>query len=138
MKIEDLKKKPQPEDIMINTIFVMADAIDILLRDAEKRLFAHNVGLKRDFKYMKNNLMRCIRDTRNALEKYNSMSDNYLTWQDRDCQRTDSNYLCRIILLIADRTAMSDEVEKQIEQYLFSLQQKGMISDDIINSFRLR
>ena len=28
----DRKKNPQVEDIMVNTTFVMADAIDILLR----------------------------------------------------------------------------------------------------------
>ena len=34
----DRKKNPQVEDIMVNTTFVMADAIDILIRNAEKRL----------------------------------------------------------------------------------------------------
>ena len=34
------KKNPQVEDIMVNTTFVMADAIDILIRNAEKR-FKH-------------------------------------------------------------------------------------------------
>ena len=38
----DRKKNPQVEDIMVNTTFVMADAIDILIRNAEKRLYKRN------------------------------------------------------------------------------------------------
>ena len=36
---EKKKRQPQVEDIMINTTFVMADAIDIRLRNAEKGMY---------------------------------------------------------------------------------------------------
>ena len=103
---EKKKRQPQVEDIMINTTFVMADAIDILLRNAEKRMFKKNATLSQKYKMMHNNLLRCLRDTRIALERYNKMCDDTLSWQDRDDQRSDSNYVCRIMMLIADRTAM--------------------------------
>ena len=124
---------------MINTTFVMADAIDILLRNAEKRMFKNNATLSQKYKMMHNNLLRCLRDTRLALERYNKMCDEYLTWQDRDNQRRDSNFICRIMLLIADRTAGGDTlVEKQIEDFITSLQDKGKVSEDIIKEFVLR
>ena len=124
---------------MINTTFVMADAIDILLRNAEKRMFKNNATLSQKYKMMHNNLLRCLRDTRLALERYNKFCDDYLTWQDRDNQRRDSNFICRIMLLIADRTAGDDTlVEKQIEDFITSLQDKGKVSEDIIKEFVLR
>ena len=133
------KRQPQAEDIMINTTFVMADAIDILLRNAETRMFKNNATLSQKYKMMHNNLLRCLRDTRLALERYNKMCDEYLTWQDRDNQRRDSNFICRIMLLIADRTAGGDTlVEKQIEDFITSLQDKGKVSEDIIKEFVLR
>lgn len=124
---------------MINTTFVMADAIDILLRNAEKRMYKNNATLSQKYKMMHNNLLRCLRDTRLALERYNNFCDEYLTWQDRDNQRRDSNFICRIMLLIADRTAGGDTlVEKQIEDFITSLQDKGKVSEDIIKEFVLR
>ena len=136
---EKKKRQPQVEDIMINTTFVMADAIDILLRNAEKRMFKNNATLSQKYKMMHNNLLRCLRDTRLALERYNKFCDDYLTWQDRDNQRRDSNFICRIMLLIADRTAGGDTlVEKQIEDFITSLQDKGKVSEDIIKEFVLR
>lgn len=136
---EKKKRQPQVEDIMINTTFVMADAIDILLRNAEKRMYKNNATLSQKYKMMHNNLLRCLRDTRLALERYNNFCDEYLTWQDRDNQRRDSNFICRIMLLIADRTAGGDTlVEKQIEDFITSLQDKGKVSEDIIKEFVLR
>ena len=124
---------------MINTTFVMADAIDILLRNAEKRMYKKNATLSQKYKMMHNNLLRCLRDTRLALERYNKMCDDTLSWQDRDDQRSDSNYVCRIMMLIADRTAGGDTlVEKQIEDFITSLQDKGKVSEDIIKEFVLR
>ena len=135
----DRKKNPQVEDIMVNTTFVMADAIDILIRNAEKRLYKRNAVLTQKCKMMHSNLLRCMRDTRLALERYNKMCDDNLSWQDRDDQRCDSNYLCRIMMLIADRTAGGDTlVEKQIEDFITSLQDKGKVSEDIIKEFVLR
>ena len=60
---EKKKRQPQVEDIMINTTFVMADAIDILLRNAEKRMYKNNATLSQKYKMMHNNLLRCLRDT---------------------------------------------------------------------------
>ena len=43
------------------------------------------------------------------------------------------------MLLIADRTAGGDTlVEKQIEDFITSLQNKGKVSEDIIKEFVLR
>ena len=135
----DRKKNPQVEDIMVNTTFVMADVIDILIRDAERRMRMNNENLSHRYKLMHSNLLRCLRDTRLALERYNNFCDEYLTWQDRDNQRRDSNFICRIMLLIADRTAGGDTlVEKQIEDFITSLQDKGKVSEDIIKEFVLR
>ena len=67
---EKKKRQPQVEDIMINTTFVMADAIDILLRNAEERMYKNNATLSQKYKMMHNNLLRCLRDTRLALERY--------------------------------------------------------------------
>ena len=137
--LKSVKKKPQVEDIMINTTFVMADAIDILLRNAEKRMFKNNATLSHKYKMMHNNLLRCLRDTRLALERYNKMCDDTLSWQDRDDQRSDSNYVCRIMMLIADRTAMGDMVaEKKIEDFISSLPENGKVSKEVIDEFRLK
>ena len=53
---EKKKRQPQVEDIMINTTFVMADAIDILLRNAEKRMYKKNATLSQKYKMMHNNV----------------------------------------------------------------------------------
>ena len=136
---EKKKRQPQIEDIMINTTFVMADAIDILLRNAEKRMYKNNATLSQKYKMMHNNLLRCLRDTRLALERYNKMCDDTLSWQDRDDQRSDSNYVCRIMMLIADRTAMGDAVaEKKIEDFISSLPENGKVSKEVISEFVLR
>lgn len=136
---EKKKRQPQVEDIMINTTFVMADAIDILLRNAEKRMFKNNATLSQKYKMMHNNLLRCLRDTRIALERYNKMCDDTLSWQDRDDQRSDSNYACRIMMLIADRTAMGNsEAENKIEEFIQSLPENGKVSKEVIDEFRLK
>ena len=135
----DRKKNPQVEDIMVNTTFVMADAIDILIRNAEKRLYKKNAVLTQKYKMMHSNLLRCMRDTRLALERYNKMCDDTLSWQDRDDQRSDSNYVCRIMMLIADRTAMGNMVaEKKIEDFISSLPENGKVSKEVISEFVLR
>ena len=67
------------------------------------------------------------------------MCDDNLSWQDRDDQRSDSNYVCRIMMLIADRTAMGDMVaEKKIEDFISSLPENGKVSKEVISEFVLR
>ena len=136
---EKKKRQPQVEDIMINTTFVMADAIDILLRNAEKRMYKKNATLSQKYKMMHSNLLRCLRDTRIASAKANKMCNHPLSWRARDDQRSDSNYVCRIMMLIADRTAMGDMVaEKKIEDFISSLPENGKVSKEVISEFVLR
>lgn len=138
LKIEGKKKKAEVEDIIINTTFIMADAIDILIREAEYRMEKKHTQLTQKYKQMHSNLMKRVADVRIALEKYNQMSDSGLSWRDRDSQREDANYICRIMMLIADRTAYDESVEKEIEDFIKSIKGKGFVDDDTINLFHLK
>ena len=68
---EKKKRQPQVEDIMINTTFVMADAIDILLRNAEKRMYKKNATLSQKYKMMPLRVSRglLIDELKKAIDK---------------------------------------------------------------------
>lgn len=148
------KKKPTPEDVEVNVLFMLTQSFDLILRDIERRMAERAmreecrvVEFKREKKKQFREYLDSLRDIaarmkrsydlneRIAQDIYDSSAeDNYKSlpiWQ------LESNELARLVLLYADKSASEENVNK-IHSYLRSLPGEGIVTEDVLKNFYLR
>ena len=59
-------------------------------------------------------------------------------WFKYDKFRDDAAYLARIVLLIADRTYQSSEIQEKIEDFIRTIPQKGIYPDELIDRIKIK
>lgn len=137
---EPPKKKVSPEDVLINVEFMTALALELMLRETERRMEMEGARFQREAKQKFN---RFLDHTKKALyfaeeltqEIYNVDAD--ANWKNVPIWQEESNELARLILLFADRSADVDNVDK-VFKHLRSLPSEGIITEDLLDRFRLK
>ena len=148
------KKKPTPEDVEINLLFMATQSFDLILRDIERRMAERAmreeckvVEFKLEKKKQFREYLDSLRDIAARMKRsydlnekitqdiYDSAAaDNYKSipiWQ------LESNEFARLWLLYADRSASEENVNK-IHSFIRQLPGDGIITDDVLKPFYLK
>lgn len=137
---EPPKKKVSPEDVLINAEFMTALALELMLRETERRMEMESACFQREAKQKFN---RFIDHTKKALhfaeeltqEIYNVDAD--VKWKNIPVWQEESNELARLILLYADKSANVDNVN-EVFKLLRSLPGEDIITEEMLDRFRLK
>lgn len=148
------KKKPTPEDVEVNVLFMLTQSFDLILRDIERRMAERAlreecrvVEFKREKKKQFREYLDSLRDIAARMKRSydlneritqdiydSSAEDNYKSlpiWQ------LESNELARLVLLYADKSADDENVNK-IHSFIRSLPGEGIVTEDVLKNFYLR
>lgn len=137
--MEKINGQTKDLNSLTNSYYIMAEAMDMILREAEKGLEELGKGLKYEVKHRHKEMMRLIRllkaNQEKFLEDYACFDGN---WDKYDELRKSGAYIARIMLLIADRTNTEENVENRIEKYLYRLKPQGVVSSDLLGKFQIK
>lgn len=134
------EKELKPVAVEVNTIYMMSLAMDLLLRDIERRMSKYRECFRRDKKQIFTRYMQAVKtscilqedltqDIYNEDEKYGYR--NVQIWQE------EANELARLMLLFADRSADQDVVDK-IFSFIREQPAEGIVDEKMLDNFRLR
>lgn len=136
-----MSRNPRVQDVEINTLYMMSQAMDKILMDAERRgLVPPNLEVLREKKIQFRRLTSCVNGAFRAIADLNrdiemSAIDDYTqldTWAD------ESNELCRLILLFADKCSKNMDNSNAVFKFLRSLEGEGVVTEDVLDRFRLK
>lgn len=126
--------------VIINAIYMMSLAMDLMIRDAERRMRREGATFRREKRQLFNRFMAAVKtacilqedltqDIYKEDEKYNFR--NVPVWQD------EANELARLILLYADKSSDPDVCNK-IHSFIREFPGDGVVTEDMLEAFYLR
>lgn len=133
-------KKVSQEDVLINTEFVVVLALELMLRETERRMEMESACFQRETKQKFNYF---IDHTKKALHYAEELTqeiykvDSKSKWRNIPVWQDESNELARLILLYADRSADVDNVNK-VFKLLRELPGEDIITEELLDRFRLK
>lgn len=138
--MEKQKKRPL-EDILINIIYVMAMAMDRMIRVSEKLMLANKKAWQRERKMRFNEMIKCaqriktlndIIDQEDYAEALEGRGELYQYYQE------DAYKLCRFILLFCDRDNVSEDLSNDTFKHMRAQEGTGHIEEDELKWFYLK
>ena len=127
-------------NIEVAALYVCALAMDLILRDTERRMESENEGWKQEKKqafkrYLQHVSNACLahdkvfQDVIDAEEKNNFQ--NFQVWQE------EANEFARLILLFADKNTNLDAVNK-IFSVIREQSGEGIVDEELLSNFYLK
>lgn len=138
--MEKQKKRPL-EDILINIIYVMAMAMDRMIRVSENLMLAKKKTWQRERKMRFNEMIKCaqriktlndILDQEDYAEALEGRGELYQYYQE------DAYKLCRFILLFCDRDAVSEDLSNETFKHMRAQEGTGHIEENELDYFYLQ
>ena len=138
--MEKQKKRPL-EDILINIIYVMAMAMDRMIRVSENLMLAKKKTWQRERKMRFNEMIKCaqrikalndIIDQEDYAEALEGRGELYQYYQE------DAYKLCRFILLFCDRDAVSEDLSNDTFKHMRAQEGTGHIEENELSWFYLQ
>lgn len=136
----ETKKKRPLVDILANILYVMAMAMDRIVRVMEALLKAQNKTWHRERKMRFNEIIKCaqriktlndIIDYEDYGEALKGREDVYQYYQE------DAYKLCRFLLLFCDRDAVSEDLSNETFKLMRSQEGTGNIDEEDMKFFYL-
>lgn len=139
--METKKKKKPFADILVNIIYVMAMAMDRMIRVAETLMLRDKKRWKQEKKMRFNEMIRCA-------ERIKALN-NIIDYEDYDevCKehgefyqfyQEDAYKLCRLLLLFCDRDTVSEELSNETLKFISSQEGTGNIGEEEMSYFYLK
>lgn len=136
-----MSRKPRVQDVEMNVLYMMSQAMDKILMDADRRgLVKPNLELIREKKILFKKLTNCIAgafrailDLNNDIEQ--SAKEDY---SELDVWAEESNEMCRLILLFADKCGKNIDNANAVFKFLRGLEGEGVITENDLDRFRLK
>lgn len=136
--MEDREEKYQA--VLINTLYMMSLAMDLLIRESERRMRKQGATFRREKKQLFTRFMKAVQaacilqedltqDIYNEDEKHGFR--NIQVWQD------EANELARLVLLYADKSA-DQEVCDKIHAFIRSFPGDGIVDEKLLENFYLK
>lgn len=134
------KKRPL-EDILINIIYVMAMAMDRMIRVSENLMLAKKKTWQRERKMRFNEMIKCVQrikalndiiDQEDYAEALEGRGELYQYYQE------DAYKLCRFILLFCDRDAVSEDLSNETFKHIRAQEGTGHIEENELSWFYLQ
>lgn len=139
-KLQGLRPLKISNDLnsVVNSYYIMAEALDMLLRRMEVEFEHLGKDVVYSVKSRHTEMMRLMRMLRVNQEKFLKDYESFHgEWSKYDELRKSAAYISRIMLLVADRTLDDGKVEKEIEDYIRSLPSTGVVSEELLNNFKI-
>lgn len=128
-------------DLMINTLYMMTQTFELIMRDFERRIKADGIVFRHEKKQQFNRLMKSIRDIHTQFDLvYNDImvSAEEVGWKELDLWARDANALARMILLWADKCGSYPQNEEDVFSLLKALKGEGIVTEDVLKRFYLK
>lgn len=128
------------QSVETNVLYMGVMALDLIIRDAERRMRAVGGGFKQSKKMMFN---RFIESVKTACLMAERLQDDVVdstaksSYKDYDVWLGEANELARLILLFADKATVEGNSEAVFDR-LDSLKGEGIIDDEALKNFYLR
>ena len=132
--------KPSQTDVIINTAYMTVLAVELMIRDVERRLAMESAQIQREKKlkysrfcdHCKKALYFAEQLTQDIYEV-----DSEKGWKNIPIWQEESNELARLILLYADRSADVENVYK-VFKTLRDIKGEGIITDEVLEPYYLK
>lgn len=140
------KRQVTFDDVEINVMYMMSLAMDIMLRDLDRKMQiqAYREGKIGGFRHDKKMLFRRFTDSVKAACIYaEQLGDDVITsteksnYKDLNIWQREANELARLILLYADKSSEEGATEA-IFGYLNSFRGAGIINEENLKPFYLK
>ena len=141
--MESEKKKVSIEDVEVNTIYMMSQAMDLILRDVDRRMKmrAAEKGFEGGMKHEKKQLFKRYQQAVNAacilseqLGEDVIESTAKKNYRDFPLWQDEYNELARLVLLYADKSS-EDGAAEAIFGHLHSFRGAQIIDDSVLAKF---
>lgn len=128
------------QSVETNVLYMGVMALDLILRDAERRMRAVGGEFKREKKMIFN---RFIESVKTACLMAERLQDDVIastarsSYRDYDVWLGEANELARLVLLFADKST-EDGNSEAVFDILESLEGEGIIDEGVLRNFRLK
>ena len=128
------------ENLEINTMYIMALALERIANDVERRLNAQKCTFRHEKRMRFNNIIKAIKNMKMNCDLIDQIDfaeglagryENYQSYQE------DAYRLARIILLCADRDTDDPSNLFEVQKLLRSQEGAGIITEDVLSRFYL-
>lgn len=128
------------ENLEINTMYIMALALERIANDVERRLNAQRCTFRREKRMRFNNIIKAIKNMKMNCDLIDQIDfaeglagryENYQSYQE------DAYRLARIILLCADRDTDDPSNLFEVQKLLRSQKGAGIVTEDVLSRFYL-
>lgn len=123
-----------------NTLYMMSLAMDIILRDNERRMKEVGEAWKREKKQIFTRYTKAVRDAcvlQDMLTQDIWDVEEQFDYKNVDIWLEEANELARLVLMFADRTVDTDVVA-DIFKHIRSLPGEGIVDEEMLESFYLK
>ena len=135
-----MEEKPTTTTVIINTAYMSVLAVELMLRDVERRLAKESATIKHDkkqkyrffFEHCKKALYFAEQLTQDIYDV-----DAEKSWKNIPVWQEESNELARLILLYADKSADVENVYK-VFKTLRDIKGEGIITDEVLEPYYLK
>ena len=123
-----------------NTIYLMSQAMDLIMRDCERRMARNKECFKQQKKQTFNRYMQavktaCILNEDLCQDIYEHESKR--NYKDVQIWQEQANELARFVLLLADISPYMDYVN-EVFKHLRSFKGEGIITEEVLKNFYLK
>jgi hypothetical protein len=128
------------ENLEINTMYIMALALERIANDVERRLNAQGCTFRHEKRMRFNNIIKAIKNMKMNCDLIDQIDfaeglagryENYQSYQE------DAYRLARIILLCADRDTDDPSNLFEVQKLLRSQKGAGIVTEDVLSRFYL-
>lgn len=135
-----MSEKVTAASVEVNTLYMGVLALDLILRDAERRMKALGGEFKREKKQCFNRFLKSVKDATILAEMLEGDvidSTARSHYKDYNIWQAEANELARLILTFADK-ATEEGATEAILGYIHSFKGAGIITDEVLERFYLQ
>ena len=128
-----------PENILTDSIFLMAFAQDLMIQDLTRRLNAKGEGLRQRSRYNLNQMLANLKKASHFADELREElfeADAENKWKNIQVWQDESNELARLVLLYQDRE-QHPEVCNDIFKYIRSTEGEGVVDEEMLKRYYL-
>lgn len=135
-----MSDKVTAASVEINTLYMGVLALDLILRDAERRMRAQGGEFKHEKKQCFNRFFKAVKEATIMAEM---LGDDVIAstakshYKDYNIWQAEANELARLMLTFADK-ATEEGASEAILGYIHSFKGAGIITDEVLERFYLQ
>lgn len=140
-ELESREKGLEPLSFLSTAYLEVLEASCMLFHELEKELVAKGKSVQQRVKQRNNRILQHLRALRGLTEEEPFANEHQAfqtDWSRYDAFRMDAAYFARLALLITDRTFGDEVFMNQIEQFVCTKANKGVVPDELVEKMRIR